>query len=70
MTRHRAIHGAIWWTELMTRDLPKALEYYGTMCGWAVDTMPDPDVGGPTLAARRWRHVSYCPKRWPARSPV
>ncbi len=39
----------------MTRDLPKALEYYGTMCGWAVDTMPDPDADGPTLTARRWR---------------
>ncbi|WP_299932143.1 VOC family protein [uncultured Pelagimonas sp.] len=39
-------HGTIWWTELMTRDLPKALDYYAQTCGWEYEAMPDPDTGG------------------------
>ncbi|WP_201455700.1 VOC family protein [Tropicimonas marinistellae] len=33
-------HGAIWWSELMTRDVPGALKYYRDVCGWAFDAMP------------------------------
>ncbi len=39
-------HGTIWWTELMTHDLPKALDYYARTCGWDYEAMPDPDTGG------------------------
>lgn len=33
-------HGAVWWTELGTRDVDKALAYYGEICGWAFESMP------------------------------
>lgn len=33
-------HGVIWWSELMTRDVPGALKYYGDVCGWVFDAMP------------------------------
>lgn len=33
-------HGVVWWSELMTRDVPAALKYYETVCGWSFDTMP------------------------------
>ena len=33
-------HGAVWWTELMTRDPDGAREYYGKICGWDWDSMP------------------------------
>ncbi|WP_224824817.1 VOC family protein [Cognatishimia sp. MH4019] len=36
-------HGTVHWSELMTRDVPKALEYYGAVCGWRFDRMPMPE---------------------------
>lgn len=33
-------HGAVWWTELMTRDVEAAKRYYGKICGWTFETMP------------------------------
>ncbi|TCP44161.1 VOC family protein [Rhodovulum marinum] len=27
-------HGQVWWTELRTGDVPKALAYYRDLCGW------------------------------------
>ncbi|TCO72809.1 VOC family protein [Rhodovulum euryhalinum] len=33
-------HGKVWWTELMTRDVPGALAYYRTVCGWHFEPMP------------------------------
>ncbi len=32
-------HGAVWWTELNTRDIDKALAYYKATLGWDFDTM-------------------------------
>jgi len=36
-------HGTVHWSELMTRDVPKALAYYGKICGWTFDMMPMPE---------------------------
>ncbi|MEL7213433.1 MAG: VOC family protein [Pseudomonadota bacterium] len=36
-------HGTVHWSELMTRDVPKALEYYSQVCGWRFDMMPMPE---------------------------
>jgi predicted enzyme related to lactoylglutathione lyase len=33
-------HGAVYWTELMTRDLDKARTYYQSVCGWSFEAMP------------------------------
>jgi predicted enzyme related to lactoylglutathione lyase len=33
-------HGVVWWSELMTRDVPAALKYYESVCGWSFDNMP------------------------------
>lgn len=33
-------HGAIWWSELMTRDLPGSVKYYSDVCGWTFDEVP------------------------------
>ena len=38
-------HGVAWWNELMTRDLPASLDYYGKLCGWSFETMPMPEGG-------------------------
>jgi len=27
-------HGTVWWSELMTRDLEGARDYYAQVCGW------------------------------------
>src|SRR6056297_1106727 len=43
-------HGAIWWSELMTRDVPAAIAYYRNVCGWHVDEMPMDD-GTPYFVA-------------------
>ncbi|MCA8884230.1 MAG: VOC family protein [Rhodobacteraceae bacterium] len=37
------IHGRVWWSELMTRDVPGAVEFYETVCGWTVATMDMPE---------------------------
>lgn len=34
------MHGAIWWSELMTRGVEPAKAYYGAVCGWSWETMP------------------------------
>lgn len=33
-------HGKVWWTELMTRDVPGAVAYYSAVCGWRFAPMP------------------------------
>ncbi|MFD0978952.1 VOC family protein [Tropicimonas aquimaris] len=33
-------HGAIWWSELMTRDLPGSVKYYEDVCGWSFEDLP------------------------------
>ncbi|MBL3608733.1 VOC family protein [Rhodovulum sulfidophilum] len=33
-------HGQVWWTELMTRDVPGALKYYKAVCGWHFQPIP------------------------------
>lgn len=33
-------HGLVYWTELMTRDVPGAVKYYGDVCGWEFEVMP------------------------------
>ena len=33
-------HGAVFWTELMTRDVEAAKHYYGKICGWTFTNMP------------------------------
>lgn len=35
-------HGDVWWTELMTRDVAAARDYYGATCGWTFEAMPMP----------------------------
>lgn len=37
-------HGAVWWTELMTRDIDGAKTYYSKVCGWDWERMPMPDT--------------------------
>jgi len=32
-------HGLVWWSELMTRDVPAAVDYYKSICGWEFDEM-------------------------------
>ncbi|KNG92623.1 VOC family protein [Pseudaestuariivita atlantica] len=36
-------HGDIHWSELMTRDVAAARDYYSRVCGWTIDTMPMPE---------------------------
>lgn len=36
-------HGTVWWSELMTRDIPGALEYYEAICGWRIEPMQMPE---------------------------
>ena len=36
-------HGTVWWSELMTRDIPGALDYYQTICGWKIEPMQAPE---------------------------
>ncbi|PTW51254.1 MULTISPECIES: VOC family protein [Rhodovulum] len=33
-------HGKVWWTELLTHDVPGALKYYKAVCGWHFQPMP------------------------------
>ena len=37
------LHGTIHWTELMTRDVNAAKEFYEKVCGWQVEGMPMPE---------------------------
>ncbi|MEE4118331.1 MAG: VOC family protein [Paracoccaceae bacterium] len=34
------LHGTVWWSELMTRDVDAAKAYYERVCGWHFDEMP------------------------------
>lgn len=36
-------HGKIWWSELMTRDIPGVTEFYRSVCGWKIDQMTMPE---------------------------
>lgn len=36
-------HGTVHWSELMTRDVEAAKQYYATVCGWSFNEMPMPD---------------------------
>lgn len=36
-------HGRIWWSELMTRDIPGAMQFYQSVCGWQVDRTATPE---------------------------
>ncbi|SOH92615.1 hypothetical protein SAMN06273572_101463 [Monaibacterium marinum] len=38
-------HGTIFWTELATRDVAAAREYYAATCGWTYDEMTMQDGG-------------------------
>jgi len=38
-------HGLVWWSELMTRDVPAAVAYYKSICGWEFDEMSTADGG-------------------------
>ena len=40
-----AKHGHVWWTELMTRDIDKAAQFYGEVMGWTAEKVSktDPD---------------------------
>lgn len=33
-------HGAIWWSELLTRQPSVAVDFYRKVCGWSFETMP------------------------------
>ncbi|SDL06251.1 VOC family protein [Aliiruegeria lutimaris] len=33
-------HGVVWWSELMTRDVEKAVAWYREVCGWSIEPMP------------------------------
>lgn len=39
------IHGAIWWSELTTRDVDAAQAYYRRICGWRFSVTPSADGG-------------------------
>ena len=51
-------HGAVWWTELMTRDVEGAKAYYGDVCGWTWETMPMGEDGEYHLAMRQGKPVA------------
>ena len=36
-------HGTVHWSELMTRDVKAAKEYYSAVCGWTFSEMLMPD---------------------------
>ena len=36
-------HGAVWWSELNTRNVDKAKDYYTKILGWTIDDMPMAD---------------------------
>lgn len=33
------IHGTVWWSELMTRDVVAARAWYERVCGWLIEPM-------------------------------
>jgi predicted enzyme related to lactoylglutathione lyase len=46
-------HGAVWWSELMTRDPDAALAYYAEVCGWRFDSMEMEGSDSPYHVAMR-----------------
>lgn len=50
-------HGTVWWSELMTRDVAAARDYYAQVCGWEWATMPMSD-GDYHVASRNGRMVA------------
>lgn len=53
--------GAIWWNELMTRDVNRALSYYERVAGWRWDTMPSGEsFGDYHLAVKNGRPIAGC----------
>ena len=50
-------HGMIWWSELMTRDVPTARRYYEALAGWSFSTVP---MGGDSyhLASRNGQPIA------------
>jgi predicted enzyme related to lactoylglutathione lyase len=51
-------HGAIWWNELMARDVPAALDYYRKTCGWSFDPMEMAEGGVYQVAVAHGRPVA------------
>ncbi len=45
-------HGAIWWSELCTRDPAAARAFCARLYGWEIEEMPDPN-GGIYLVCRQ-----------------
>jgi len=45
-------HGLPYWSELMTRDVPKARALYAEICGWSFEEVPMPDGTTYVLAMR------------------
>ncbi|MCL4189219.1 MAG: VOC family protein [Rhodobacteraceae bacterium] len=50
-------HGTVWWSELMTRDVVAARDYYAAVCGWEWATMPMSD-GDYHVASRGGRMIA------------
>ncbi len=68
-------HGKVWWTELMTRDVAGARDYYATMLGWVWQVMPMPEgdyhmamVDGQPVAGMMdmsaMEHLANVPPHW------
>ena len=51
-------HGLPYWSELMTRDMPKARALYAAICGWTFEELPMPDGSGYVLAMKDGRPVA------------
>ena len=50
-------HGAVWWSELATRDVTAAKDFYASVCGWSYGEAPM-DGGLYTLARIGGRNVA------------
>lgn len=51
----------VWWNELMTRDVERALDYYESVLGWRFEQTPfGDDFGHYHLAFRNGRPVAGC----------
>ena len=51
-------HGLPYWSELMTRDVPKSRTLYAEICGWTYEDVPMPDGSTYVLAMRGGRPVA------------
>ena len=52
------LHGKIWWSELMTRDVSAAKAYYTATCGWHFEDMPMEGEDDYTCAMQGGRPVA------------